>query len=472
MEEKINVACVLLLLVSVSCSEGVNLSVQIPVTGATVYSNGVAFVRRNAVLDVPGGDVSLFIKNFTSSAVFDSIAVKDDKAAVRGIVKYQIVTRKNETKYLTFDELLNETAGSVVRVLTKNGWRNGTLMWFNSDRLGVLSGDKLIVINFDDVEELEAPVSKYKKEVEVNETEKGVRIDERSTAGKHSISISYFVPGVSWSANYRYYITSETESGEGKLQAWAGVLNNAGEDWESIKLKLVVGYPHMLSYYVTRYATETIKGVGGMAAAVAEAPSVVSDFVSAFLGEYYVYTLTDSITLKNGETTNLPLFENQVKYKREYIWDTTWERPHKVYKLNNSGNESWASGTVRIYLGDEFLGEDSIKYTAKGKEAEVTVADVPEIVVKKLVNSTTGKEYSYARTTTYSVSLSIENRKDERVELRVRDWMNSGDVVTLITSNPPAERKEQNKLEWKVSLNKGESRTITYVYTVTNYYYY
>jgi hypothetical protein len=469
MERKLNVACVLLLLVSLSYAER-NISVEIPVTGVTVYSNGIAFVRRNSTLELPEGDVSLFIKNFTSSAVFDSVTVKDDKGAVRGIVRYQITTKKNETKYLTFEELLNESIGNSVGVLTKNGWKNGTLKWFSSDRLGVLSGDKLTIIDFDDIEELEASVSNYTKNVEVNETEKGVQVDEVSTSGKHSISINYFVPNVNWYANYRYYITSEAETGEGALQAWAAVLNNAGEDWENIKLKVVVGYPHMLSYYVTRYATETLKNLA--TGYPAEAPSVVSEFVSAFLGEYYVYTLTDLITLKNGEMRNLPLFESSVKYKKEYIWDTTWERPHKVYKLNNSGAQSWASGTVRVYLGDEFLGEDSIKYTAKGKEAEVTVADVPEIVVKKLVNSTTGKEYTYARTTTYSVSLSIENRKDEKIELRVRDWMNPGDVVTLITSNPPAERKEQNKLEWVISLGKGESKTITYVYTVTNYYYY
>ncbi|QLJ52481.1 MAG: hypothetical protein Sv326_0306 [Candidatus Fermentimicrarchaeum limneticum] len=469
----LNVACVLLMLLSVSFAERLNVSVQVPVTDVTVYSNGIAFVKRDRSLDLTAGELSLLIKNFTSSAVVESVSVSDDKGSVREIARYSNVRTKNETKYLTFEEILNESIGSNVTALTKNGLKGGVLSWFGSDRLGITAGNKFTVLKFEDIEEFEAPISKYKKDVEVNETEKGLRIDELSTAGSHKISVSYLNPGVSWSANYKYYMTSDTDTGEGTLQAWAGISNNAGEDWKDVKLRVAVGYPHMLSYgSLVDYTRKQITNAGGMAYASEAAPAIISDFVSAFVGEYYIYTLSEPATINDGETRNLPLFDGAVKFKREYIWDTAWERPHKVYKLNNSLDQSWAAGTARIYLNGEFIGEDSIKYTPKLKEAEVTVADVPEIVVKKLVNSTSGQEYQHARTTTYKVSLNVENRKDERVELRVRDWMNSGDVVTLLTSNPTAERKEQNKLEWKITLNKGESRTIEYTYTVTNYYYY
>jgi hypothetical protein len=472
-EKTFNAACVLLVLLSVSSAERANISVQVPVNDVTVYSNGVAFVKRSNILDLAGGEISLLIKNFTSSAAIDSISVYDDKGGVREITQYELIRKKNETKYLTFEEILNGSIGTSIRALTKNGWENGTLSWFSSDRLGIKSDGRFVILKFEDVEELETTASKYKKEVEVNETERGLRIDESSNAGSHKISLSYLVPGVSWNANYKYYLTADGISGDGTLQAWAGVSNNAGEDWENVKLKVVVGYPHMLSYYsAARDIAKQLTNAGGMVYAAEAAPSVVSSFVSAFLGEYYVYTLKEPVTLKNGETRHLTLFDNSVRFKREYIWDTTWERPHKVYKLNNSLNESWAAGTARIYLAGDFIGEDRITYTAKGKEAEVTVADVPEVVVKKQVNSTTGQEYQTSRTTTYKVSLSIENRKDEKIELSVRDWMNSGDAVILVTSDPPAERKEQNKLEWKISLEKGESKTIDYTYTVTNYYYY
>jgi hypothetical protein len=468
-----NAACVLLLIVSLSFADRVNVSVQIPVSDVTVYSNGVAFVKRSNSLDLTSGELSLLIKNFTSSAVIDSVSVNDDKGGVREITRYELIKKKNETRYVRFDEILNQSIGSSVRALTKNGWKNGTLSWFSSDRLGIEAGGKLVVLRFEDVEELEAPASKYGKDIEVNESERGLRIDERSTAGAHRISLSYLVPGVSWSANYKYYIPYDTQSGDGTLQAWAGVTNNAGEDWENVKLNVVVGYPHMLSYgSVIDYARKQFTNAGGTAYVPEAAPSVISSFVSAFLGEYYVYTLKDAVTLKDGETRNLALFDNSVKFRREYVWNTAWERPHKVYKLNNSLDQSWAPGTVRVYLAGDFLGEDNILYTAKGKEAEVTVADVPDVIAKKYVNSSTGEEYRDSRTTTYKVSLNIENHKDEKIQLTVRDWMNSGDVVTLVTSNPQAERKEQNELEWKITIEKGESRVISYEYTVTNYYHY
>ena len=287
--------------------------------------------------------------------------------------------------------------------------------------------------------------------------------------GSHNLAISYLVPNADWGANYKYYINSDEKTGSGTLQGWARITNNVGEAWENIKLRIVVGYPHMLSYLIPylperkSYTAETTGGAG--------APSVVNNFLSAFLGEYYVYTLNEPVTLGNGETKYLPLFDKTVNFVREYIWDTSWERPHKVYKLKNSLDESWAQGIARIYLNGAFIGEDTISYTAKGKEAEVTVADVPDIVVKKESNSTTDKEYSNARTTTYSVLLTLENQKNEDVELTIRDRMVSGDVVTLTSSNPAATRKANNLLEWKVTVQRGQKLEITYTYTVTNYYY-
>jgi len=467
-----NAACVALVLLSVCFADRTNVSVEIPVTDATVYSNGIAFVRRSNTLDLTGGELSLLIKNFTQSAVVDSISVSDSKGGVREISRYELVSQKNDSRYLTFEEILNGSVGSSIRALTKNGWQNGTLSWFSSDKLGIKVEDKFVVIRFGDIEQLEAPYSKYKKDVVINETERGLRIDERSTGGTHSISLSYLVPNVGWSVNYKYYISSDADKGDGSMQAWADVSNNAGENWENIRLKVAVGYPHMLSYYspLVRYAAENAYAPKALAESMGG--SAISDFVSSFLGEYYVYALSEPITLKNGETRNLALFENSAKFSRQYIWDTTWERPHKVYKINNTGDQSWGAGTARIYLGGDFIGEDSITYTPRGKEAEVTVADVPEVVVKKQVNSTTATEYKSARTTTYKVVLSLENKKDEDVELTVRDWMNSGDVIELSSSTIPPKREEQNRLEWTVHLNKGEIRTVSYTYTVTNYYYY
>jgi hypothetical protein len=463
-------ACVLLLLLSVSFADRANVSVQVPVTDVTVYSNGYAFVKRGGTLSLIGGEVSLLIENFTESAIIDSVSVHDNMGGVREIAQYELKNSKNKSIYVPFDEILNQSVGTAVSALTKNGWENGTLSWFSSDRLGIEAGGKLTILRFEDVEELEAPVAKYKKDVEVNETERGLRIDELSTAGSHNMVMSYIVPKVGWSADYNYYISSDTDTGSGALQAWASVSNNAGEDWKNATLKVVVGYPHMLSYIsqVVRKAAEsayapTPANTGG---------STLPSFVSSLFSEYYVYTLTYPVTLRDGETRSLALFDNTVNFRKEYIWDTAWERPHKVYAINNSLDQSWAPGTARIYLAGDFLGEDSIQYTAKGKEAEVTVAEVPDVIVKKHVNSTTAEEYRNSRTTTYKVSLEIENRRDEETALTVRDWMNSGDVVTLTASNPLGERNEQNKLEWKIMLEKGESKTISYEYTVTNYYYY
>lgn len=471
MSKILNVACVLLLFVfsSLSLAERTNVSIQVPIKEVTIYSNNMAFAIRSASINLNAGSLSLLLKNFTNTAIMDSVSFSDDKGRVENIMGYQLNRTKTETKYLTFEEILNKTIGTDIRVLTKSGWKNGTLVWFSSDKVGVRSENGITIISVTDIEEFETSLSTYTKIEDISETEIGLVVDEASSAGSHNILINYLVPNVDWGANYKYYLTSDEKTGTGTLQGWARISNNVGEDWENIKLSIVVGYPHMLSYFVNRYVpvySEKMTGGG------ANAPSVVNQFLTAFLGDYYVYTFKEPVTLRSGETRHLPLFDKTIDFVRDYIWDTSWERPHKVYKLKNTLNERWAEGIVRIYLKGSFIGEDAISYTAKGKEAEVTVADVPDVVVKKETNSTTGKEYYDGRTTTYDVLLTIENQKNEDVELVVRDRMVYGDVVTLISSSLSATRKADNVLEWKATVQKGQKLEITYTYTVTNYYRY
>jgi hypothetical protein len=446
----------------------------VPIKEVTVYSDGFSSILRSGNETVPLGDVELFLQNFTQSAIASSISVWDNGGSIReiGLYSREHVETKNVSKLLSFGELLNKSIGKEISLTINGKETNATLLWYDEGRIGISDGSGIKVLLMENAGEISLQVSEYNK-TEKEDTpvyEKGLRIREDSQADKHSLDMNYLVSGASWDPNYKYYITEDKNKGVGSLQGWAEVTNGAGEDWENITLNVVVGYPHIVSYVYYPYLSYTNVGYGG-AMEKAAAPSIAPSVEVAPVSEYIVYKITLPISLKSGEVSNYPLFDRQTPFTREYVWDTYWQMPRKIYKLNNTGGESWAAGTARVYLDGEFIGEDRIEYTPKGKEAEVYVSDVPDVVVKKETINSTTKEDSGVRITTTVIKLTIENKKTENMELTVKDRMDWGDEVTLVKSDPPATVKPDNMLEWKMSVEKGKTAEINYEYVIKNYPY-
>lgn len=458
--------------------DATNLTLYAPVTGATIFSNNMAFVSRHAEAEIRKGDVQVFLQNLTTAASLETISVRDDQGAIKEIQQYSrpVTTTESKTRHLTFEEMLNKSTGKEITVVTKSGAKTATLRWYDTERIGIEADKGTSLIRIADIEEITTPIREYSKTEEnnVTTTESGLRFSETSNAaGKHRIEAKYLAQGVSWGANYKYYVDEEKDKGSGILQGWAKITNNL-EDWENIGLQVVVGYPRTIDYnppiaypmYNSRYKLEAqeMDYAGG-------APSIAPQFASAPVSEYYVYELKNAVSIKKGEEREFPLFERTIDYEREYSWDTSWEKPRKIYKLTNDNKESWAAGALRVYLGRDLLGEDQVTYTPTGKKAEAYVADVPDVTAKKTAMSTETEQAGRTRITTYRMNITVENRKTERIELKITDTMVGGDKIELIDTSVPASRTG-NQLEWKIPLAKGQGREILYTYKVTNQYYY
>jgi len=456
--------------------ESRNLTIYAPATQATIFSNNLALVSRYAEADIGKGNYNIFLQNLTSAVSLETISVRDDKGGITQIRQYNrpVTAFENNTRDLTFEELLNRSTGKEITIVTKSGAKTATLRWHDPERIGVETKDGTAIIKIADIEELTTPVKEYSKTEETNTTtsESGLMFSEKSaTAGKHQITATYLVQGATWGANYKYYIEEEAEKGSGTLQAWAKVTNNA-EDWDNINLQVVVGYPRTINYnppaqyaYARYYAEKSMVASSG-------APSVEPQFAAAQVTDYYVYELKNAVSIKKGEEQQISLFENTVEYVREYAWDTSWKMPRKTYKLTNKGTESWASGALRVYLKGGLLGEDQITYTPTGKTADAYIADVPDIVGDKTMLSTETEQAGKSRITTYRMNITAENNKKEKIDLKITETMAGGDKVEVLDSTIPPASRTGNTLEWKISLAPGQAKEILYTYRVTNQYYY
>ena len=464
----------LLALLLLACAvSAANITVDAPVKNVTLYSNGFAFITRSGTANVPDGAHTLHIANFTDSAIPASITPVHSNARVTEFYGYSMEWNesKNITEYYSIEKLLNSSVNKNISFASGNESAGGTLVWFNEGLIGVSANGGVSIYRVADLKRITLPAVQFSGTRQENESreEHGLAVGVKDGSGSGTLSISYLAAGADWGASYKYYIATEAVNGSGTLQGWARVENNAGEDWDGVSLRLVVGNPHMQPIYTPfryPYNLYTEKA----ADAARGAPSIAPEFTPSQVSAYYVYTLAGTATIRQGEARSLPLLNKAIPYKREYFWDTSNTHPEKVFILNNTGNESWASGVVSIYLDGEFLGESVIDYTPKSTGARVSVSDLPDIATKKETLNQTSTATARSRTTYYKVRLTLKNAMGEDVVVRINDKMVSGDEVKLVSSTIPAQVKPGNVIEWNASIAKGGSQEIVYEYTVTNYY--
>jgi hypothetical protein len=305
-------------------------------------------------------------------------------------------------------------------------------------------------------------------EVNTTETLQGLEIYENAqTAGQHSIALSYIENGADWTPSYNFEMGSSL-SGNGQLDALAQVANNAGEDWNSTTLSLAVGSP----YFVEGNTNPPVPIYNGLARSAGAyemaVPSAAPAFSGSAVGAQYIYTLSEPVTILNGETASLNLFTASAPYERYNLWDSYGDVQQAV-DIQNEAGKPLAAGVVRVYESGVFAGEANIGYVGEGSSAEATFAAVPQLNVTKETNQTTDMPSSNSTVTTYSVALQVGSSANDTEPLTLRDYMDSGDQVQLVSSNYPVTQLSGGELEWKVNVPAGQNMTVSYVYKVTDF---
>ena len=445
------------------------------VNSITIYSNGMAFVSSSGNAEVPSaGKVHLRVANFTESAILDTLRLEDPYGEIYWVKRYfeeKNVSEKNE-RYLTFDELLNQSYGKEVSVKLENGEAFGKLLWVSEGKVGIDTNDGLLIVN-GGLNSIKLALAETKKTDEKNSTvyERGLEAymgTERT--GAHSLLFSYITSGANWQPNYNLEMLG-AKSGTAKLTAFGEVSNNAGEDWRNAVLKLAVGQPNFArngisGYYNYDFSDSARKNLEMQSAGVA--PLAAPVFEGAEVGTQYIYTLSEPVTILKNERANLKVFESSLQYDKENVWESygsVWQN----INLKNTAGKPIAAGIIKVFEAGAFVGEGYAQYTGEGKEAHIGYAVLSQVEVKKETNQTTDKPFPDRRETVYTVLMTVENSLKENVPLTLRDRMAYADKLELIKSSVPASQLSDNRLEWKVDVPAEGKLEITYSYKATNF---
>src|SRR5208337_3138770 len=242
--------------------------------------------------------------------------------------------------------------------------------------------------------------------------------------GEATIEITYFTSGISWSADY-IGIAGPDES-KLNLEGFVRVNNNSGEEYEDAQVRLVVGRINLVQKIaelaripvseVSQLATEEKAalsrfalrdamaapsggmGFGGRAGAMPEAPKEVA---KEGLGEYFIYTIEGTETIRNGWSKRMRSLEaGKVPVKIQYRYRPAeyGDQLVRMYLLTNNkesklGTTPMPDGTVRLFRqngrdGLSFLVAQTIKYVPIGDKIELNLGVDPEVIFELVTGRT------------------------------------------------------------------------------------
>ncbi len=441
----------------------------------TVYNQGFALVKEVRAFSLVTGRQTIEVQDVAQQIDSTSVGFKNLTPGVR----LSVLEQNYQYDLISPIALLKKAVGQRVRFTrTIGGVRETVQGVLLSPPTGVNggAGDRSytgMVIRTAEGGIILDPVG----EVQVDSIPKGMKsrptlvwdVMSDKTDGVQ-VELSYITHGMSWAADY---VLTLDGKGKADLQGWVTMHNSSGTLYENAKLKLLAGDVNQIQDGSVRVLE--LKAEGRV---VADKP-----FKEESLFEYHLYTLQRPATLLNNETKQLSLLEGHgINIQKRLIIDSMEGYPTYYPNRGEVGtgnikptvrvefvNDSTGGlgvpmpkGRVRVFQRDsqgsvQMLGEDQIDHTPKKERLSLKVGKSFDVVASRKRT-----EYSVigSRHVRESFAIEVRNRKDvaETVEVFERHW---GDWK-IGKRSIEFTKEDSNTAVFKVALQPGEVRTVTY----------
>ncbi|MEM3363966.1 MAG: hypothetical protein QXS93_00460 [Candidatus Micrarchaeia archaeon] len=431
-----------------------------------MYPDSNSYVLRTYSFSVPGPFTlnPEEIKGISPQA----ISVFGDGADAYFISQYLVNSTRQERKSLA--EIINESIGRQVAIKTKSGASyNSTLLWYDSSYIGVSGKDSLQVISLDDVAEISLPATSTTKSV--NYSESKLSVFGAAIKPNSALTFGYVKRDLSWGIDYDLVVSGD----RGKLVQYATITNSGDEAYSDAALTLSMLDVNFVgvrpSYYYNYYAAksnimyEAAPGYGQPASSKPE-------FESSLKGGMWSYTPSTPITLCAHSSHKMVIFKDDAVYTKKQVWDIRrGSTVYRVYELNNSRKEVLPSGTVHVFDGGTFVGEDTIEMLGSGSSKELYVSNVPHIEVERTIisDSVTGNSIT-SFTHTVKVRLKLKNRSDSTESVEVREDLSGYSNFRYVSYSVQPFKVDGGKAYWNVPVGAGAEQVVEYVYTYSSTY--
>jgi hypothetical protein len=345
-----------------------------------------------------------------------------------------------------------------------------------------------------------------------------VTTDAQKAPERAKVGMAYLRQGVAWIPAYTLRVLDE-ETAELTLR---GTLVNEAEDIVHADVNFVVGVPHFLhSGYMEPIAVGRVIRTIGAAVAPGELQSqimsraaiannsirqnqfdgrgregpdgiverqAVQDGGNALAAagnvpvmetpggsDFTVYTKKD-LTVRRGEKAIVTLFVKKIRYSNLYRWSPPGQ-PEHFLSLQNDNTTALTTGPCLAMSKDQPLSEDLLKYTPKGGRAEVPVTAAVNVASDRSESETDRKFKAHSPSkdvfldlVTLKGELKVRNFEARPVDMIIdvavpgKPLSASDAAATSIDPDKLSLLNRQGDIRWRLKLQPGESKTLTYLY--------
>jgi hypothetical protein len=307
-------------------------------------------------------------------------------------------------------------------------------------------------------------------------------------AGSLDAELAYISGGFNWESDYNVV---QGAANALDLTGWVTLENRSGKTFENARIKLMAGDVNKIQPAMQMYASSGGAVVGGVAGGIPGSQVTQKRF-----DEYHLYTLKRPVTLHDKESKQVEFVRaNGVKSETLYVYDGLKLEPNRymgvgaeqIRQDSGYGTQSnpkvWVmrefvnsdanhlgmplpKGRVRFYLRDtdgrlEFTGEDTIDHTPKDERVRLFTGAAFDLVGER---RRTSYRIDHGRSTLdESFEIKLRNRKAEPVEVRIVEHLYRWNTWEIQVSSVPFSKTESQTIEFRVPLQPGEEKTVTYV---------
>jgi hypothetical protein len=226
-----------------------------------------------------------------------------------------------------------------------------------------------------------------------------------------------------------------------------------------------------------------------------EAQAAAPAFAEKAFGDYHLYTLQRTTTLKNNETKQVELMSAaKVPLRKVYRYDgagglgywggegysdpsygvdTGDSKVSVVLELDNNEKSGMGmplpAGKIRVYKRDddgsqEFLGEDTLDHTPKDETLKVKVGNAFDVKGER-------KQTNFVNPTSRSIEetfqITVKNHKKQEVTVRVVEHLYRYSNWKITENSAPFEKQDSRTVEFPVKVPADGKTVVTYTVKYT-----
>jgi len=440
----------------------------------TIYNSNLGLVKEQRKINIPAGEGELQFVDVAALINPVTVHIKP----LSGAGDFSVLEQNYEYDLISHAKLMDKYVGKQIKIIDNNEYQ---------DRQNIIDATLLSAANGEVYKIggeiwLGHPGIKVLPELPGNLISRPTLswIYRSKAAREYRLEVSYLTDGMNWNADY---ILSVADGKPAGLSGWVTVNNQSGAAYKDAKLKLVAGEVNRAP--VVRPArNQMLKGVAYAEASMADD---AGGFGGSQVFEYHMYDLQRSTTIKENQTKQISLMDAQgVKVAKEYITAPSGGNYYLYNKVNgeqkqpvtayltfkntkeNKLGDPLPAGVVRIYTADaqgrqQFIGEDRITHTPKDEEIRLKVGEAFDIVAERTQLDFKQKT---SRSTETDWKISLRNRKDEDITVKVQETANGQWSITESTHKHT--KVSATMFRFDVPVAKGQEVVIKYKIKVEN----